>query len=530
MTKILVSDKLSETGLAILKSAKGLDVDVKTGLKPEELQKIIGDYEGLIIRSSTQVTPQLVAAAKKLKAIGRAGIGVDNVDLPAATKQGIVVMNTPSGNAVTTAEHALAMMFAISRKIPQATASLRSGKWEKGKFTGNELCNKTLGIIGVGNIGRIVADRALGLKMKVIGYDPFLSQESAEKLGISLVDLPELYRRSDIITIHVPLIEKTRYLVNKQSFAQMKKGVYLINCARGGLVHEGDLIDAVKEGIVAGVALDVFEQEPPPADHPLLKMENVIFTPHLGAATDEAQENVAVEVAEQMVDFFTSGTVRNAVNFPSVSGETLKVLGPFIELAEKLGNLQGQLASKLPQTIAIEYSGQILKYHLAPVTQALLKGLLMHMVSDVNVNYVNAPVIAKERGIKIIESKVSEDEDFTNLIVVTLQNEKESKRISGTIFGKSNPRLVRIDDFYLEAVPEGTILVIHNHDRPGVIGNIGTLLGKNKINIARMQLGLLRGKSAEAMALYNVEGDVTVKIISELEKLPDIISVKKVVL
>lgn len=529
MHKILVSDKLSEKGLAILKGASDLQVDVKTGLKPEEIAAIIGDYEGLIIRSATKVTPQLIEAANNLKAIGRAGIGVDNVNLPSATKKGIVVMNTPSGNAVTTAEHAIAMMFAICRKIPQATASTRSGKWEKGKFMGSELCNKVLGIIGVGNIGRIVSDRALGLKMRVIGYDPFLSVEAAEKIGVKLVDLPTLFRQADIITIHVPMSEKTKYLVNKESFQQMKKGVYIINCARGGIVNEADLVAAIESGTVAGAALDVFEQEPPPADHPLLKMDQVIFTPHLGAATDEAQENVATEVAELIVDFFTTGTVKNAVNFPSVSGEVLNLLRPYIELGEKLGSLQGQLASKLPAEVVIEYSGQILNYNLAPVTQAILKGLLTPMVMDISVNYVNAPVVAKERGLKVVESKVSEDEDFANLVAVTVRNGKEEKVVSGTTFGKSNPRLVRIDDFYLEAVPTGTILVVLNHDKPGVIGNIGSFLGKNQINISRMQLGLEKGK-AEAIALYNVEGDVTPEIIQGIEKLPNIISVKKVVL
>ncbi len=517
--------------MAILNAAKsqGLQVDEKTGMKPEELIAIIGDYDGLIIRSGTKVTPQVIEAGKKLKAIGRAGIGVDNVDLPSATKQGIVVMNTPSGNAVTTAEHAIAMMFAICRKIPQATASTRAGKWEKGKFTGHELCNKILGVVGVGNIGRIVADRAIGLKMKVIGFDPFLSAEAAEKIGVTLVDLPELFRRADIITVHVPLSEKTKYLVNKESFKLMKKGVTLINCARGGIVNEADLVWAIKEGIVSGAALDVFEQEPPPADHPLLQMEQVIFTPHLGAATDEAQENVATQVAELMVDFFTQGTVSNAVNFPSVTGEALKILRPFIELAEKLGSLQGQLASKLPTEIAIEYSGQILNYNLAPITQALLKGLLTPMVSDISVNYVNAPVVAKERGLKVVESKMGEHEDFANLIAVVARNGKEERRVSGTIFGRSTPRLVQIDNFYLEAVPEGTILVIHNHDRPGVIGAIGTFLGKNNINISRMQLGLVKKKS-EAIALYNVEGNVTPEILTEIGKLPNIISVRKVVL
>ncbi len=527
MAKILVSDKLSENGLKILRSAPGLEIDVKTGLKPEELAQIIGSYDGLVIRSATKVTPQIVEAAKNLRAIGRAGIGVDNVDLPSATKKGIVVMNTPSGNAVTTAEHAIAMMFAVCRKIPQATASTKSGQWEKTKFTGSELSNKTLGIIGVGNIGRIVADRAQGLKMKVIGYDPFLSKEAAEKIGVTLVDLPQLYQQADVITIHVPISEKTRHLVNQESFRQMKKGVYLVNCARGGIVNEQDLAAALEEKIVAGAALDVFEKEPVPADHPLLKMENVIVTPHLGAATDEAQENVATEVAELMVDFFTKGSVKNAVNFPSVSGEVMKLLRPFIELSEKLGSLQGQLAAALPQEIVIEYSGQILDYNLAPLTQAILKGLLTPMVSDLTINYVNAVVVAKERGLKVVESRIRENEDFANLIAVTTKQGGTCRRVSGTIFGKNNPRLVRIDDFYLEAVPEGTILVIHNHDRPGVIGNVGTFLGQKSINISRMQLGLTKG---EAIAIYNVEGDVTSEVITGLEKLPNILSVKKVVL
>lgn len=529
MPKILVSDKLSDQGLGILKAVPGLEVVSKTGLSPEELKKEIGTYDGLIIRSATKVTKDILEVADRLKVVGRAGIGVDNVDLEAATKKGVVVMNTPSGNATTTAEHAIAMMFAVSRQIPQATGSIRSGRWEKTKFMGRELTNKFLGVVGVGNIGRIVVDRALGLKMRVLGYDPFLSTEAAEKLGIELVDLPELFKRSDYITVHVPLMEKTKNLLDKAAFRQMKKGVFIINCARGGIVNEKDLEWAIKEGIVAGAALDVFEQEPPPADHPLLKLDQVIFTPHLGAATAEAQENVAIEVAEQVADFFSSGTIRNAVNFPSMSGEMLKTLQPYILLAEKLGSLQGQMASKLPSEVLIEYRGEINAYNLAPVTQSLLKGLLTPMASDVSVNYVNAAVIAKEKGLKVVESKVSGHQDFVSLVTVTLKNGSENRRVSGTIFGRTNPRIVQINDFYLEALPEGTILVIHNHDKPGVIGAIGTFLGKNNINISRMQLGLEKDK-AEAIALYNVEGDVTPKIVAELEKLPNIISVKKVVL
>lgn len=531
MPKILVSDKLSDQGMAILKAATHLTVDVKTGMTPDELCVAIKSYDGLVIRSATRVTKDIVEAADSLKVVARAGIGIDNVDLEAATKKGIVVMNTPSGNAVTTAEHAIAMMFAISRQIPQATLSIRNGKWEKGKFMGRELCNKFLGIVGVGNIGKIVADRAIGLKMKVLGFDPFLSKEAAEKIGVELVDLPELFKRADYITVHTPLNEKTKNLINKTTFQKMKRGVYIINCARGGIVNEQDLVWAIQEGIVAGVALDVFEQEPPSLDNPLLKLDQVIYTPHLGAATTEAQENVAVEVAELMVDYFTTGTIRNAVNFPSMTGEMLKVLQPYISLGEKLGSLQGQLANKLPSEVAIEYRGDVTKYNLAPVTQSLLKGLLSSMASDLTVNYVNAAMIAKEKGLKIVESKVSAHDDFTSLITVTLKNGNgESERsISGTIFGRTNPRIVQIGDFYLEAIPEGTILVIHNQDRPGVIGSIGTCLGKNKINISRMQLGLEKGK-AEAIALYNVEGNVTHEIMAEVGRLPNVISVKKVVL
>lgn len=528
MVRILVSDKLSEKGLGLLQKISGFQVDLKPNLPPEELKKILPGYEGLIVRSTTQVTADLLKNSN-LKAIGRAGIGVDNIDVEAATKKGIVVMNTPTGNAVTTAEHAIAMMFAVSRKIPQAAQSCRAGKWEKSKFMGSELCNKSLGIVGVGNIGRIVASRALGLKMRVIGFDPFLSKEAAEKIGIELVDLPELYRRADYITIHTPLNEKTRNLVDRNAFRQMRRGVYLINCARGGIVNEADLLVALQEGIVAGVALDVMEEEPPPPDHPLLKLDQVIVTPHLGAATGEAQESVAIEVAELMIDYFTRGTIRNAVNFPSLSAEELKVLGPLIELAEKIGSLQGQLLDQLPSEVAIEYRGDIHQQNLAPVTQAVLKGLISQMVSDVMVNFVNAAMIAREKGLKVIESKVTADEDFTNLITVAVRGKGGDLSVSGTIFGKTNPRIVRINGFYLEALPEGKILVIHNYDRPGVVGNIGSLLGRRQINISRMQLGLEKGKN-EAIAIYNVEGDITKDLIEEMKKIPNIISVKKVVL
>ncbi len=529
MARVLVSDKLSDQGLAILKAGKGLEIDVKTGLPPEEIVKIIGGYDAWIVRSATKCTPELIAAADQLKIIARAGIGVDNVDLPAATKKGVVVMNTPSGNAVTTAEHAIAMMFSIARKIPQATASVKTGKWEKNKFMGTELCNKNLGIIGVGNIGKIVASRALGLKMKVLGFDPFLSKEAADKLGVELVELDDLFKRADFITIHVPFSEKTKNLVNKDAFQKMKKGVYVINCARGGIVNEADLKVALDEGKVRGAALDVFEKEPPSVDHPLLSMDNVIYTPHLGAATDEAQENVAIEVAELVVDYFGNGTIKNAVNFPSVTGEMSRILKPYIDLAEKLGSLQGQLLDRLPEEVSIEYRGEISEFHTAPVTQALLKGLLSALTQESQVNYVNASLVAKEKGLKIIESKVRDNQDFTTLISLTVKTGSDSRTVAGSIFGKKNPRLVQIGSFYLEAIPEGTILVIHNQDKPGVVGKVGTFLGERGINISRMQLGLEKGKS-EAIALYNVEGDISKELLADLAKVPNVISVKKVCL
>lgn len=529
MAKVLVSDKLNEEGLKILQDCAELQVDAKAGLPPEELLKIIKNYDALIIRSGTKVTSDILEAANKLKLIGRAGIGVDNVDLAAASKRGVIVENTPSGNAVTTAEHAVAMMFAVSRMIPQATMSLKGGKWEKKKFVGRELCNKTLGVIGVGNIGKIVAERALGLKMKVLAFDPFLTPEAAAKMGIELVDLDTLFARADYITLHVPMNDKTRGLLNKKSFAKMKDGVFIINCARGGVVNETDLLNALDNGKIGGAALDVFEIEPPPEDYPLLGHPKVICTPHLGASTDEAQVNVAVEVAEQVVDYFTKGEVRNAVNFPSISGELAKILQPYLELSEKMGLILGHLVQEeSPREIHIDYIGELAEYPMAPMTTCLLKGVLEVVLTDQgNVNYVNSPVLAKERGIKVKESKVHEAEGFTSLVEVTIKTSKGKHIVSGTIFGTKNPRIVRIDDFYLEAVPEGHILLIRNIDKPGVIGSVGTCLGKHKVNISRMQLGL-NTTSGEAMSLYNVDSPVGEKVLEEIKALSNILSVREI--
>lgn len=524
--KVLISDSMSERCVEIFKNAPGLQVDVNTKLKPEELKKVIKDYHALVVRSATKVTAEIIEAADNLKVVGRAGTGVDNIDMQAATKKGIVVMNTPGGNTITTAEHAVSMLMALARKIPQATASMRKGEWEKKKFEGTEVTSKTLGILGVGNIGSVVADRAQGLKMNVIAYDPYLSQEAANRMGVELVSLDELYKKSDFISIHVPLTNETKNLVNKDAFAKMKKGVKIINCARGGIVNEKDLCDAIKGGIVSSAALDVFEKEPTPPDNPLLQMEEVILTPHLGASTAEAQENVAIAIAEQIVDYLVKGTIRNAVNVPSVPAELLANLGPYITLAEKLGIFQGQILKGGIEEVTIEYSGDVVSYDVAPVTIAAIKGLLDQLM-DQQVNFVNAPFVAKERGIKVIEIKSSRAIDFASSITIKVKTKEEENLIEGALFGKKEPRIVRIDKFFLDAVPEGYLLVLHNYDKPGVIGNVGTLLGSGNINIARLHLGR-QAVGGEAVSVWNIDTPLPTDLLSKLLKLPYMISAKVV--
>jgi D-3-phosphoglycerate dehydrogenase len=521
--KVLVSDKLSPKGVEIFEKAGGIEVEVKTGLPPDELKAIIGEYDGLVIRSATKVTAEIVDAADKLKVVGRAGSGLDNVDVPAASKRGIVVMNTPGGNTITTAEHAVSMMLALSRKIPQATASMKSKKWEKSKFMGSEFYSKTLGVLGVGQIGSIVADRARGLKMNVIAYDPFLSSEGAEKLGVELVTMDELLARSDYITIHVPKTSDTVNLINKELFSKMKDGVFLINCARGGIVNEKDLCDAIKSGKVAGAALDVFEKEPPDADNPLLDLDEVICTPHLGASTEEAQENVAVAVAEQMIDYLLRGTIRNATNVPSVDSEVLAKIKPYLNLAERLGSFQGQVLSGGLEQISIEYSGEVAALQTEPITVSLLKGLLFPILQE-DVNYVNAPIIAKERGIKVVESTTSQSEDFLSLITLRVKTGTEERLVAGTIFGRSDPWIVQVDQFRIEAVPDNYMLLFHTQDRPGVIGNIGTSLAKHGINIARMQFGREK-QEGESLLVLSTDGPVEKKHIEQMQKLSHVISI-----
>jgi D-3-phosphoglycerate dehydrogenase / 2-oxoglutarate reductase len=520
--KILITDSLAPEGLEIFKNADGFEVDVKVGLKPDELKKICPAYDGWVIRSGTKITADLIEAATNLKVIGRAGVGYENIDADAATKKGIVVMNTPGGNNVTTGEHTIALMMALARHIPQAVASLKSGKWDRNKFVGVEMCNKTIGVIGLGNVGRIVAERAAALRMKVIGYDPFIAAENIARMGVEPATLEDIFTKADFITVHVPLTTDTQGLINKAAFAKMKRGVRIINCARGGIVEESDLAEAIQQGRVAGAALDVYVDEPPPPDHPLLSLDQVITTPHLGASTDEAQLNVAIAVAEQMVDFLAKGVVRYAINVPSVSPELLHVLRPYLTLAEKLGSLHAQMAGVLPNEVQVEYRGDVTQYNVAPLTLAVLKGLLSP-VMEFAVNYVNAPILARERGIKIVESKGEEATDFASSIIVRAKNGKESLEVEGAIFAAKHPRIVRVNSFYLEAVPEGYILVLQNKDVPGVVGAVGTILGKHGLNIAGMELGRSE-KGGNAISFTHVDEAVSKKALDELRALPQIVS------
>jgi len=522
--KVLVSDNISPKGVEILKKA-GLEVDVKTGMKPEELKACIGGYDGLVIRSATKVTSEIIDAAEKLKVIGRAGSGLDNVDKAAASKKGIVVMNTPGGNTITTAEHSLAMLFALARMIPQATASMKAGKWEKKKFMGVELYHKTLGIIGLGNIGSQVARKAQGLEMNVIAYDPFLSEEKAKGMGIKKVSLEELFPQADFITVHSPMTAETKGLINSKTIAKMKDGVRIINCARGGIVNETDLYEALKSGKVAGAALDVLEKEPP-ENNPLLSLDNVVCTPHLGASTEEAQENVALAVAEQIADYLVSGVIRNAVNFPSIPNDQVPRLQPYINLAEKLGGFSSQIFEGGTTEITVEFRGAAAEINTAPVTIAAIKGYLSPILLE-TVNFVNAPIIAKERGIEVKEIKSNDAGDYNSMIALKIKANGRQSYVAGTLFSKKDPRIVLIDDFKVEIVPEGELLLIYNNDKPGVIGNIGTLMGKNNINIARMHFGR-ETAGGMAISVVSIDATPTPEIMEEVKKLPNILSVRQI--
>ena len=493
---------------------------------PSKLSEIIKEFHGLAIRSGTKVTDQVLKNAGNLKVIGRAGIGVDNVDVQTATKQGIVVMNAPGGNTVTTAEHAISLMLSLARNIPQATASIRQGKWEKKALSGVEITGKILGIIGLGHIGKVVASRARGLEMKVIAADPFITQEAARKIEVELVTMDDLLTRSDFITLHVPRLKETVGMINKDTIKKMKKGVRIINCSRGEIVNIDDLHTALLSGHVAGAALDVFPTEPPDASMAILQHPQVIFTPHLGASTDEAQVKVAEMIANQMAEYLTKNIITNAVNFPSISKESFDQIHPYLQLAEKMGSLMGQLERKI-HDITLIYNGQIAKLDTRLLTHAALKGLLSSF-ADSPVNYINAPSLAKERGINVRETTSESNDDFAGVIKVKLErHENGPGEVWGTIFGRKDPRIVRLGEIYMDAIPQGSMIIIENIDKPGVIGNVGTTLGKHNVNIGRFHLGRLEEK---ALCMVNIDSPADQSVIDELKALPNILTVKQVYL
>ena len=520
MAKVLISDQLSERAIEIFQE-RGLEVDFKPGLSADEQIKIISKYDGLAIRSATKVTAEMLSAASNLKVIGRAGIGVDNVNVSAATSRGVVVMNTPHGNTITTAEHAIAMLFATARQIPSADASTQAGKWEKSRFMGVELTGKTLGLIGCGNIGSIVAERALGLRMRVLAFDPFLSEDRARDLGVEKGDLETVLARSDFITLHTPMTDQTRGMINKASLAKCKPGVRIVNCARGGLVVEEDLAEALKSGQVAGAAFDVFTVEPA-KDNPLFGCPNFIATPHLGAATEEAQENVAIQVAEQMSDYLLNGAVSNAINMPSISAEDAPKLKPYMDLAARLGSFAGQLTETGLRKVTLTYRGHVATLNTRPLTAIALEGLLRPQVDSVNM--VNAPLMARERGIEVTEVSNQEIENYQATITVSVETDRRQRSASGAIFGGA-PRLVRMHDARMEAELKGFMLFVRNEDKPGFIGRLGSTLGNAGVNIANFHLGRAEGDGS-AVALIQLDSACSPEVLKTLENLPDVLTVK----
>ncbi len=526
--KVFVSDDVSESGLGPLRAA-GFVVEKRTALTRPELIEAVKDCEGLIVRSETKVTPDLLDAANSLRVIGRAGVGVDNIDVSAATIRGIVVMNAPDGNTITTAEHTIALLISLARSIPQASSSLKAGRWDRKKFIGVELQGKTLGIVGLGRIGRVVASRARAMGMQIVAYDPFVAAEHARDLEIELATLDEVYARADFLTVHTPLTPETRGLIGREAFAKMKQGVHIINCARGGLVDEEALYEAITNGSIAGAALDVFVEEPPPAEHKLLQLDQVIATPHLGASTREAQEGVAFTVAEQMRDFLLTGALRGAVNVPAISVKEFNLAQPYVALAESLGRFQAQLVEKAVSEVKIEYAGEIVDIDAAPVTRAFLAGLLRDV--SARVNAVNAFLIAEERGIRVTTAYVRSGAEITPAIRTEIKAGQSTHSLAGTIFGyggqRREGRITEIDGFYLEATPQGHMLVTRNHDVPGVIGGIGSILGQGGVNISRFHLGR-RERGGEAMAVIEVDQPLSRETLESLRSLEQVISAEPI--
>jgi D-3-phosphoglycerate dehydrogenase len=523
MPRVLISDQLSQAAVDVFRN-RGITVDVKPGLTPAELRAVIGDYDGLAIRSATKVTKELLDIATRLKVVGRAGIGVDNVDLKSATARGVVVMNTPHGNSITTAEHAIAMMFALARQIPEATASTKAGKWEKNRFMGVELTGKVLGLIGAGNIGSIVADRAQGLRMKVVAYDPFLSEKRALTLGVEKLELDALLARADFITLHTPMTDATRGIVSAKALAKCKPGVRIINCARGGLIDEAALAAALASGQVAGAALDVFAVEPA-TDSPLFGMENVVCTPHLGASTNEAQENVALQVAEQMADFLLTGAVTNAINTASVSVEDAPRLRPYMELVQKLGAFAGQMTMAqdgVIRKIVIEYEGAAAALNHKPLTAAVLAGTLSLMLSGVNM--VNAPVMAREHGIEVAETVHDRPSEYQTLVRITVITDKSSRAVAGTLFAGHKPRIVEIKGVPVEADFTRHMLYVTNQDKPGFVGRFGDTMARNGINIGTFHMGRT-APGGDAICLVSVDEDVGDAVMAQIRALPLVVQV-----
>lgn len=520
--KVLISDDLSPAAIAIFKH-RGIDADVKVGLSKDELEKIIANYDGLAIRSATKVTDKVLGLAKRLKVVGRAGIGVDNVDVKAATAKGVIVMNTPFGNAVTTAEHAISLMLAVARQIPAADRSTQAGKWEKSRFLGVEVAQKTLGLIGAGNIGRIVADRALGLKMKVVAYDPFLSKEKAAEIGIEKVELEELLKRADFITLHTPLTDKTRNILSAEALAKTKPGVRIVNCARGGLVDEAALAAALKSGHVAGAALDVFETEPA-KDNPLFGIENVVCTPHLGASTVEAQEKVALQVAEQISDYLLNGAISNAVNFPSINAEEAPRLTPWVKLAEQLGLFAGQLTDTSIRGVRIEYSGDVAALNTKPMTAAALAGVLRPALSDINM--VSAATVAKDRGIQVEEVTRGRTGVFESLMRLTVITDAYERAVAGTIFAGGRGRVVEVRNIGMDFEISPNMIFVRNKDLPGFIGKLGTLLGDDGVNIATFNLGR-ETAGGEAICVVAVDAPVSEELLGKIAALPHVVRARR---
>ncbi|MBU3664423.1 MAG: phosphoglycerate dehydrogenase [Chthoniobacterales bacterium] len=518
--KVLVSDPISQLGVDALAEGGQLDVTFRPGLPHDELLAIIPEYSALVVRSQTKVGADVIAAASKLKAVGRAGVGVDNVDVDAATRRGIVVMNTPGGNTVSTAEHAFSLLVSVARKIPQADASVKSGKWDRKSFQGVELNGKTLAVLGMGRIGTEVAKRARAFGMHVLAYDPYLSEARAQSLQVELVeDLDEALPRADFVTMHMPLTDETRHMLDARRLALLKKGARVVNCARGGLIDEKALAESLASGHLAGAAVDVFEEEPPGPENPLRTAPNVVFTPHLGASTAEAQESVGIEIAHTIRAAILDGTINNAVNAPSVDAKTLAVLGPYLRLGESLGRFVAQIAPKRCGTLRIVYSGKARDLDTAPVTRSILKGFLAHISGD-EVNEINAPGLAANLGLQVVESRVSDSSEFTDLISVIAEDSGAGASVGGTFFGQK-PRVVVINGKHVEAQPEGVLLLLENRDRPGIVGHIGTLLAKHNINIAGMSLGRDQA-GGTALTVLNLDSAPADNVMAELRGDPDI--------